>query len=393
MPMTEWLQRLISSRAPSRPVTLSRIGVAVAALLEAAHSGETLLRLDDPGILRAPYIAWAPPMTDGVAWILIGLWIVSATLVLIGWHTRLAAALLTATIAAVLLLDQQLYSNHLYLIVLVCGLLTVADSGAALSLDALRIGERREISGWPVWLLRLQVSVVYGYAALSKLNPDFLSGSVVASFLRRAGPLAMPDSWRFLEPMLILSVLAICTEAFLAVALWSRRWRPAALVVALALHIGITGWLEPTYQLLVFSLATLPLLILFLDATPASRVVVWDDGCGFCAAWVRWFRRLDWLAALRFVPRTGLAASGVAVGEDAAARALQLVSGHRVHGGFAAVGRVLEILPISFLWAPLLRLPPIAWVGERAYRRVAQRRTCELPVVSPAVPTSRKPIS
>jgi predicted DCC family thiol-disulfide oxidoreductase YuxK len=188
-------------------------------------------------------------------------------------------------------------------------------------------------------------------------------------------------------------VLAICTEAFLAVALWSRSWRPAALVGALALHVGITGWLEPTYQLLVFSLVTLPLLILFLDAAPASHAVVWDDGCGFCATWVRWFRRLDWLAALRFVRRSELATSGVAVSEDAAARALQLVYMRRIHGGFAAVGRVLEILPISFLWAPLLRLPPIAWVGERVYRRVAQRRRCELPLATAAVPTSRKPIS
>jgi predicted DCC family thiol-disulfide oxidoreductase YuxK len=367
--------------------------VAFAVLLEAVHSGGTLFRLDDPGILRAPYAAWAPRVTDGLAWILIGLWVLSAAALLVGWRTRLAGAVLTATIAAVLLLDQQLYSNHLYLIVIVCGLLTLADSGAALSLDALPRGGREEISGWPIWLLRLQVSLVYGYAALSKLNPDFLSGSVIASYLRRAGPLAVPDAWRFLEPMLVLSVLAIMAEAFLSMALWSRRWRPAALVVALGLHVGIAGWLEPTYQLLVFSLVTLPLLVLFLDAAAASRVVVWDDGCGFCAAWVRWFRRLDWLATLQFVPRSQLASSGVAVSQDAAARALQLVYGRRVHGGFAAVGRVLEILPVSFLWAPLLRLPPIAWVGERAYRRVAQRRRCELPWDAEATPTSRKPIS
>jgi predicted DCC family thiol-disulfide oxidoreductase YuxK len=379
-----FLRGVIDSRAPSRPVASARIGVAFAVLLEAVHSGGTLFRLDDPGILRAPYAEWTPRVTDGLAWVLIGLWVVSAAALLVGWRTRLAGAVLTTTIAAVLLLDQQLYSNHLYLIMLVCGLLTVADSGAALSLDALRRGERDELSGWPVWLLRLQVSLVYGYAALSKLNPDFLSGSVIASYLRREGPLAVPDAWRFLEPMLVLSVLAITAEAFLSLALWSRHWRPAALVVALGLHVGITGWLEPTYQLLVFSLVTLPLLILFLDAVPAGRVVVWDDGCGFCAAWVRWFRRLDWLKVLRFVPRSQLAASGVEVSQDAAARALQLVYRRRVYGGFAAVGRVLEILPVSFLWAPLLRLPPIAWIGERVYRRVAQRRKCELPWVAEA---------
>jgi predicted DCC family thiol-disulfide oxidoreductase YuxK len=386
------LGRLIASRAASRPVAIARIGVAAAAVLELLHSGNTLLRLDDPGILSAPYVPWSPRVTDGLALVLIGLWLMSAAAMMLGWRTRLAGSVLTATVALVLLLDQQLYSNHLYLIVLACGLLTLADSGAALSLDAVGAGERREISGWPIWLLRVQVCVVYGYAAISKLNPDFLSGSVIASYFRRSGLLAVPDSWRFLEPMLILAVLAICTEAFLSVALWSRRWLPAALVAALALHVGITGWLVPTYQLLVFSATMLPLLILFLDVSPGMRVVIWDDGCGFCAGWVSWFRRFDWLGALRFVPRTQLASSGEAVSEEAAARALQLVSGHRVHGGFAAVGRILEILPISFLWAPLLRLPPIAWVGERVYRRVALRRRCELPRSS-TEPTSRNPIS
>ena len=54
---------------------------------------------------------------------------------------------------------------------------------------------------------------MYGFAALAKLNPDFLSGSVVASYLRRDGPLAVPDAWRALEPMLVLSVLAVFSEA------------------------------------------------------------------------------------------------------------------------------------------------------------------------------------
>jgi predicted DCC family thiol-disulfide oxidoreductase YuxK len=118
--------------------------------------------------------------------------------------------------------------------------------------------------------------------------------------------------------------------------------------------------------------------------------VVWDDGCGFCAGWVRWFRRLDWLHALRFVPRSQLAASGLPVGEEAAARALQIIlPGGRTKGGFAAVTRVMEILPVSYLWAPLLRLPPIAALGERIYRRVAARRSCELPMRAEAAAESR----
>jgi predicted DCC family thiol-disulfide oxidoreductase YuxK len=390
MPLSAWVRGKASSKAPSRPLGVARIGLAVAALLELPNSAGTLLRLAEPSVIHAPYLDWTPRVSAPIAAAAIGLWLASALVFMVGWRTRVAGTVLTATLASVVLLDQQLYSNHLYLMVLAAGLLTLADSGAAISLDARRAGSRDWVPGWPVWLLCLQVTFVYGFAALAKLNPDFLSGSVVASYLRRDGPLAVPDAWRSLEPMLVLSILAVLTEAFLAVRLWSRRWLPAAMVAGLGLHVFITGWLTPTASLLVFSVLILPLYLLFLDAAPESRVVVWDDGCGFCAGWVRWFRRLDWLHALRFVPRSQLAASGVPVVEDAAARALQIVlPGGGVRGGFAAVTRVMEVLPVSYLWAPLLRLPPIAGLGERIYRRVAARRSCELPLRSGAAAESR----
>jgi len=369
----------MEARTSPRAIALARVVIAFAVLLEGRASGGALLRLTDPSVLHAPYLSWEPTVTVGLAWALIALWFVSGVAFLIGLRTRLAGIVLAATLALVLLLDQQLYSNHLYLMVLVVGLLTVADAGAAISLDALRTKAQEDVLAWPTWLLRAQVSIVYGFAALAKLNLTLLSGSVIAASLRRSGPLALPDAWRSAEPMMLLAILAICMEAFVAVALWSPRWRPAGLVAGLALHAGITGWLSPTYQLFVFSLVLLPLYLTFLDTTARSRVVVWDDGCSFCATWVRWFARLDWLQVLRFVPRSSLAGSGLPVSEEEAAVALQLVTGRRVYAGFAAVSRISELLPVSFLWAPLLRLPPVAAVGERVYRRVAARRLCSLP--------------
>lgn len=382
MSLSERAQRFLRERVPSRPLAIVRIGVGLAVLLELPNTAIVLLQLDDPQIIRVPVLRWTPAVNDSLAWILIGLWAATALALLVGWRTRRAAAALSATLATVVLLDQQLFSNHLYLMVLLSAMLAIANSGAALSLDARRAGKQAEISRWPVWLLQFQVSAVYLFAALAKLNPDFLSGSAVATSLRRVGPLAVPDAWRSMEPMLILAVLAVCAEAFVALAIWSVRWRPTAFVVALGLHASLALWFAPTYPLIIFAAAMLPLLVLFLDTAP-GRAVVWDDGCGFCATWVKWFRRLDWLKALRFVKRSELATSGLPVSEDAAARALQIVSPVGVHGGFAAVTRILEIIPVSFLWAPLLRLPPIAWVGEIGYRWIALRRKCELPIPAP----------
>lgn len=52
------------------------------------------------------------------------------------FQSQLADAILTLLMGYVLLFDQQTYSNHLYLLVIVTSLLTVGDSGAAFSLDA-----------------------------------------------------------------------------------------------------------------------------------------------------------------------------------------------------------------------------------------------------------------
>ena len=390
MRLRHWIEAVAASRAAARPLAVARIASGIAMLVELPNTAATLQRLTMPTVIHAPYVPFMPRVNEPIAAVLIVAWLIGAVGLVVGFRTRLAGSLLTVTLALVLFLDQQLYSNHLYLMLWVAGLLTLADSGAAISLDARQAGERSWVSGWPVTMLCIVVSIVYGFAALAKLNPDFLSGSVVASYLRRDGLLAVPDAWRSLEPMLILSLLAVCSEAFVSVFLWVPRWRPAALVVGLGLHVFITGWLSPTVSLLVFSLLILPLYLLFVDAVPAGRAVVWDDGCSFCGAWVRWFRRLDWLRALRFVPRSELVSARLPISEQEAMRALQVVlPAGGVRGGFAAVSAVLEILPVSFLWAPILRLQPIAAVGERVYRRVAARRLCELPLRDRAAVSSR----
>ena len=93
-----------------------------------------------------------------------------------------------------------------------------------------------------------------------------------------------------------------------------------------------------------------------------------------------WLRRLDWLRVHRFEGSSrpeALAEAGVTAEE--ASDEIKLRVGSRTLGGFAAIGAILESLPVGFLWARALTLPPINWLGAAAYRRVAQRRHCLLP--------------
>jgi predicted DCC family thiol-disulfide oxidoreductase YuxK len=382
VPVAAALDRVLRSTAPARPLALARIVLAAVALAKAADLGPVLLRLADGEVLRLPYGPWSPDPSPALARALVAVWAGAGAAFLVGWRTRWAGALLVAAMALVLAVDAHLYSNHFYLAILLCLLLTVADSGAALSVDARRDGEREVVPGWPVTLLKLQLSIVYGYAVLAKLNAYYLSGTVLLVHWTRQGPYALPGPMRSFQVLAALSLLALLAEALLAVGLWSRRTRHPTLVVGLALHLAIIPTMGSTGQLTLFAAMMFAVYLLFLDAAPGSRLVVWDDHCAFCRDWVRSFRRLDWLRVHRFEGSSDpTVLAGAAIAREEADAALQLVTttGTRL-SGFDAVRSILEHLPASFLWAPVLRLPPVRWLGDRAYRRVAARRACEVPI-------------
>jgi len=371
------LRRLVQSSAPARPLAVVRMVIGLAAVLKALERAPILDRMSDAGVLAVPYVASQPSITAVPSALVVIVWVVLGAAFAAGAFTTLVGVGLTSVMAAVLFSDQQLFSNHLYLLIWLVALLTLARSGAALSVDAHRGRGSPSVPAWPIALLRLQVVVLYGFAALSKLNATYLSGTVVAVSLRRDGPLAVPDAWRSFEVMAVASILSFLFELGLAMGLLLPRWRRTAFVVGLGLHVSIALWLEPTFPLVIFAIMSLGPYLLFLDGRPSHRTVVWDDACTFCAGWIRLFRRLDWLGVLRMVPNSDAhELARLDISREEADAALQLVDGHRRTQGFRAVVRILESLPLTFLWAPLLRLWPIAQIGDAAYRRVASRRSC-----------------
>jgi vitamin K-dependent gamma-carboxylase len=74
------------------------------------------------------------------------------------------------------LIDQTTYLNHYYLISLLAGLMMFLPAHRAWSLDVRRNPSLRadSVPSWTVNLLRFQVGVVYIFAGLAKLNPDWL---------------------------------------------------------------------------------------------------------------------------------------------------------------------------------------------------------------------------
>jgi hypothetical protein len=273
VPVTDRLHQIVSFRTPSRPVGVARIGLGCAAVAKAVLVFGSLPEILGPDSLRLPTIASLPTLSPHILrWGLL----VAAASFLIGYRTRASGMLLSGLLFYVLLLDQRLYSNHLYLMALLVLLLSLADAGASLSLDAIRRGAREMVPAWPVTLAKLQISIVYGYAALAKINAMYVYGP--AGDPSPQALVTLPSSLRVPAFFTLVAVLSILIESFLAGALWSKRLLPAAVVTGISLHLAMVAFMDVPVEIAIFGLEALAVYVLFLGVparpieAPASSI-------------------------------------------------------------------------------------------------------------------------
>ena len=187
---------------------------------------------------------------------------VFALAIAVGFRHRLFAALFFLGFSYAELCDVTNYLNHYYLVALLSLLLVFLPASSVWSLDNYfrtrggwfpQHGERfalaaptprraRAVPAWAVYLVRAQIAVVYLYAGLAKLQPDWLLGAQPLNIWLTAradtaiiGPL-LDEVWVH---------YLLCWGAFLfdtTIVVWLswRRTRLAAFAVLLVFH-GLTG--------------------------------------------------------------------------------------------------------------------------------------------------------
>jgi vitamin K-dependent gamma-carboxylase len=181
-----------------------------------------------------------------------------------GFFYRVSIVLFFLSYAYFFLLDEAWFVNHTYLICLFSFLLIFIPAHRAFSIDAwLRPQLRSPVTpAWTLWLLRLQMGVVYFYGGVAKISPDWLHGVPIRD--RLAHRTDLPIIGRFLEGDWV--VYGVCYGGLLLdllvvpLLLW-RRTRIPAFCLALAFHllnsrwfyIGIFPWLALAATTLFFS--------------------------------------------------------------------------------------------------------------------------------------------
>ncbi|MDC0717297.1 HTTM domain-containing protein [Nannocystis bainbridge] len=196
---------------------------------------------------------WVRPLAGDGMHVVFGVLGLAALCVTIGLWYRTAAAVFFVGISYVFLLEQSCYLNHIYLLALVSFLMMFVPAHRAASVDAwLRPRLRADTApAWALWLLRAQIGIPYFYAGLAKLNPDWLRGEPMRTWLAESAdlPLAGPLLREWWAPY-FFSWGGLGFDLLVVPALLWRPTRALAYVLALSFHlinaavfsIGIFPW-------------------------------------------------------------------------------------------------------------------------------------------------------
>lgn len=175
-----------------------------------------------------------------------------AVLVATGVAYRFSSVCLALMFSFVFLCDRTAYLNHMYLITLLCWMMTVLPADRAFSIDALTQSNEPTLPAWCVALVRFHVALPYFFGGVAKLNSDWLQGQPMRMTLSQQPWFPSVGDAVGTEAIVMLFSIggAVFDLAIVPALLWHRT-RTAAFLLCVCFHltnafvfpIGVFPWL------------------------------------------------------------------------------------------------------------------------------------------------------
>lgn len=199
------------------------------------------------------FFSWLNPWTTAEGmYIHYCVTIVAGFMVAAGMYYRYASVVFFIGFSSLFLMEETEYINHTYLYCLISFWMMFMPLNRAFSYDAFRDPKIQTAyaPAWCYYLLLFQMSIVYFYAGVAKLNPDWLQGVPMHMVLPYKadtfliGPLlALPGAH------LVFSYMGLAFDLLIVPILLLKRTRIYGFIFALIFHLS---------NVLIFGLATFP---------------------------------------------------------------------------------------------------------------------------------------
>lgn len=193
--------------------------------------------------------------------------------IMLGYRYRLSMIAFTLMWTATYLMQKTSYNNHYYLLMLLSGIMVFLPANKYASLDVKRTPEIKSYSMplWCKWIFVIQLLIVYTYASIAKLYPDWWDTIVIELLMRsKADYLLVGNVLQQKWLHYILTYGGILFDGLIIPLLLFKPTRKYAFLVSIVFHlfnsfifqIGIFPYLSLAFTLFFFEPKTIQNLFL-----------------------------------------------------------------------------------------------------------------------------------
>jgi len=231
------LDRVLFAPTAAVPVAVFRIMLAVVFAI-VCWPADRATTGPDTGVAAFDSVSASVFLTSGYWWIVLSLLVLFGA----GVHPRVTGWVAVAVLLPSMPLAGRQQSRQVLLFTLLAFAFLRSDA-------ALALGRRSRVEPvgpgprWPLLLIRVQLSLLYGVNALAKTTPDFLGGEVLGAMSRMLPNFSVDLSGGSVEvagvpvPVWLLAVATVLVEYALAVGFWFRRLRWPTAMLGVLFHL------------------------------------------------------------------------------------------------------------------------------------------------------------
>lgn len=258
------IQKKLFQPISSAPLAIFRVGFGLLLFLEgvgAVATGWVRNAFVDPKFTFSfiPFFPWLQPLPgEGMIYY----YLIMGSLgvfVMLGLFYRPAILGYFVLWTLAYWMQKTNYNNHYYLLVLLTGIAVFLPAQRYFSLDVVRGAVKRQnlVPQWTSLVFVGLLFIVYSYAALAKVQPDWLQAIPIKIWFASkgeiflVGPLLVTDWFPY-----VVAYGGILFDGLIIPAIWWSKTRKFALVVALFFHL---------FNSLVFQIGIFPYLMLFMS--------------------------------------------------------------------------------------------------------------------------------
>ena len=190
--------------------------------------------------------------------------------IMLGYKYRFSSIGFTLMWCGVYFMQKSSYNNHYYLLILLCAIMSILPAHKFASLDVKINPKLKAISmpAWCKWIFVLQLLIVYTYASIAKIYPDWLD--LTTPKLLMAGKRNYPVIGEFLQndfmPYIVAYGGILYDGLIIPLLLW-KRTRKIAFFASIFFHL----FNSIVFQVGIFPYLALAFSLFFFEAEKINR--------------------------------------------------------------------------------------------------------------------------